>query len=41
MIEFSDLKRGVCIQYKGAPVIVTEVKFSSPTARGEIGRAHV
>ena len=34
MIEFSALKRGVCIQYKGAPVIVTEVKFSSPTARG-------
>ena len=34
MIEFSDLKRGVCLQYKGAPVIVTEVKFSNPTARG-------
>jgi len=34
MIEFSDVKRGVCIQYKGGPVIVTDVKLSSPTARG-------
>jgi elongation factor P len=34
MIEFSDLKRGVCFQYKSAPVVVTEVKFSNPTARG-------
>jgi len=34
MIDFGDLKRGLCIQYKGAPVVVTDVKFSNPTARG-------
>jgi len=34
MIEFSEIKRGVCIQHKGAPVMVTDVKLSSPTARG-------
>jgi elongation factor P len=34
MIEFGDLKRGQCLQYKGVPVVVTDVKFSNPTARG-------
>ena len=34
MIEFGDLKRGQCLQYKGVPVVITDVKFSNPTARG-------
>jgi len=34
MIDFGDLKRGVYLQYKGSPVVVTDVSFSNPTARG-------
>jgi elongation factor P len=34
MIDFGDLKRGVCLQYKGSAVVVTDVSFSNPTARG-------
>ena len=34
MIESGNLKRGDCIVYKGAPVTVTEVTFSTPSARG-------
>lgn len=34
MIESSHFKRGVCIQFKGAPMMITAVTFSTPTARG-------
>ena len=34
MIDPSNLRRGVCFQYKGAPVIVVDVHFTTPTARG-------
>lgn len=34
MIEVSAFKRGVCIQYKDAPMMIVEVQFSTPTARG-------
>ena len=34
MIETSDFKKGVCIQYKGAPMMIVDVTFSTPTARG-------
>ncbi len=34
MIEASQFKRGVCVQYKGEPMIITQVSFSTPTARG-------
>lgn len=34
MIEVSNFKRGQCIVYKDAPVIIVEVTFSTPTARG-------
>lgn len=34
MIETNQLKRGVCIVHKDAPMIVVDVSFSSPTARG-------
>lgn len=34
MIEVSDFKRGLCIQYKGAPMMIVDVSFSTPTARG-------
>lgn len=34
MIETSELKKGVCIEYKGAPMMVVDVTFASPTARG-------
>lgn len=34
MIDTSGLKKGVCIQYKGAPMIVQHVTTSTPTARG-------
>ena len=34
MIEVSDFKKGVCIRHKGAPMMVVDVTFSTPTARG-------
>ena len=34
MIETSDFKRGVCLVYKGAPMMIEDVSFSTPTARG-------
>jgi len=34
MIDVSAFKKGVCIQYKGAPMIIVDVTFSTPTARG-------
>ncbi len=34
MIEVSDFKKGVCLIYKNAPVIIVDVTFSTPTARG-------
>ena len=34
MYDASDLRKGMCFQYKGAPVIVVDVSFSTPTARG-------
>ena len=34
MIDTSGLKKGVCIAYKGAPMIVQHVTTSTPTARG-------
>jgi elongation factor P len=34
MIEVSQFKKGQCIEYRGAPMIIVEVTFSTPTARG-------
>lgn len=34
MIEVSDFKKGVCLHYKGAPMMIVDVTFSTPTARG-------
>jgi len=34
MIDTSGLKKGVCIQWKDAPMIVQHVTTSTPTARG-------
>lgn len=34
MIESSNFKRGMCLVYKGAPMIITDVAFATPTARG-------
>lgn len=34
MIDSSNFKRGDCIVYKGAPVSISHVTFSTPTARG-------
>jgi len=34
MIEVSDFKKGACIHYKGAPMVIVDVTFSTPTARG-------
>lgn len=34
MIEVSNFKKGVCIEYKGTPMIIVDVTFSTPTARG-------
>lgn len=34
MIESGNFKRGLCIQYKGAPMQIQHVTFSTPTARG-------
>lgn len=34
MYDASDLRRGVCFLYKDTPMIVVDVSFSTPTARG-------
>jgi len=34
MIETSSFKKGVCLVYKGAPMMITDVNFSTPTVRG-------
>jgi len=34
MIEVSNFKKGVCFVYKGAPVMIVSVQYSTPTARG-------
>lgn len=34
MLEVSDFKKGVCLRYKDAPVMIVDVTFSTPTARG-------
>jgi elongation factor P len=34
MIEVSSFKKGICIEYKGAPMMIVDVTFSTPTARG-------
>lgn len=34
VLETGELKRGACIVFKGAPMMVVDVSFSTPTARG-------
>jgi len=34
MIETSEFKKGVCLVFKDAPMIIVDVSFSTPTARG-------
>lgn len=34
MIETSEFKKGVCIVFKGEPMVIESVTFSTPTARG-------
>lgn len=34
MIDTSSFKRGVCLQFRGEPMIIVDVTFSTPTARG-------
>ena len=34
MIDSSDFKRGDCIVFRGAPMTIVDVTFSTPTARG-------
>lgn len=34
MIEVTNFKKGVCFVHKGAPVMIVNVQFSTPTARG-------
>ena len=34
MIDVSNFKKGLCIEYKSAPMIIVSVTFSTPTARG-------
>jgi elongation factor P len=34
MIEVSSFKKGLAIEYKGAPMLIVDVTFSTPTARG-------
>ena len=34
MIDASNFKKGICIEYKNAPMIIVSVTFSTPTARG-------
>ncbi|MFT5050893.1 MAG: elongation factor P [Chlamydiales bacterium] len=36
MIETSQFKRGVCIVFKGAPMMITHMTLTTPTARGSI-----
>ncbi|MEW6072003.1 MAG: elongation factor P [Planctomycetota bacterium] len=34
MIEVSEFKKGLCLRFKGAPMMIVDVTFSTPTARG-------
>jgi len=34
VIEVSEFKKGLCIRYKDAPMIIIDVTFTTPTARG-------
>ena len=34
MIEVSNFKKGACLVYKGAPMVIVDVTFTTPTARG-------
>jgi elongation factor P len=34
MIDTSEFKKGVCIVYREAPMMIVDVTFSTPTARG-------
>ncbi len=34
MIEVSDFKKGICLRFKDAPMMIIDVTFSTPTARG-------
>lgn len=34
MIEVSDFKKGVCLYHKNAPMMIVDVTFTTPTARG-------
>lgn len=34
MIDTSAFKKGVCLTYKGQPVVITDMSVSTPTARG-------
>jgi elongation factor P len=34
MLEVSEFKKGLCIVYKDAPMMIVDVTFSTPTARG-------
>lgn len=34
MIEVSEFKKGICLRYKDAPMIIVDVTFTTPTARG-------
>ena len=34
MIHASDFKRGLCIKYNGDPMMIVDVQYSTPTARG-------
>ena len=34
MLEVSEFKKGACIVYKDAPMMIVDVTFSTPTARG-------
>ena len=34
MLEVSDFRKGACMRYKDAPVMIVDVTFSTPTARG-------
>lgn len=34
MIEVSEFKKGLCLQFKGEPMMIVDVTFSTPTARG-------
>ncbi len=34
MLEVSEFKKGLCIRFKDMPVMIVEVTFSTPTARG-------